>query len=351
MMSPTVHLSTRYDHHGNRAGYDRLSAYMPDVRVLRGLSVGPLWPIYRRIFYRVIGARIGHQHPYKAANALLELAAYRHALLNRRTLYHYLYGEENFRFLRATPSAPLVASFHQPTSVYESWGVRGKYLKNLSAIVILGEVQRAYFEQYLPSSSIYFVPHGVDTDYFRPSTRLRNDREFRCLTVGSWLRDHKTLHAAIQEVQSLPAGSGIVFDILGHPNGRKHYLDCPKVHYHSRLPEADLLALYRNADLAVIPLSGAVANNALLEAMSCGLPVVVTDIGAVREYTESSNVAYVPPFDPSALCRAILDLRADPARRAQLSEQARQNALRLDWKRVADRMREVYADILQRDQA
>lgn len=350
MIPPTVHLSMRFDHHGSHAGYDRISAYMPEVRMLQRLRIGPFWPIFRRIFHRTVRSRIGN-HPYKAANALLELNAYRHALLHRRTLYHYLYGEENFRLLRATRSAPLVASFHQPISICERWGVRGEYLKNLSAIVILSEVQRAYFEQYLPSSSIYFVPHGIDTDYFRPSSCVRSEGKFRCLTVGSWLRDHETFQAAIQEVQASPAGSDILFDIVGHPNDRKHYADCPQVRYFSRLPDADLLALYRSADLAVIPLSGAVANNALLEAMASGLPAVVTDIGGVREYTGNSSVAYVPPLDPSALCRAILDLRADPTRRLLLSEQARQNALRFDWKRVADRLREVYADVLHHTQS
>ncbi len=63
MTPSTVQLSTRYDHHGNRAGYDRLSAYMPDIQVLRGVSVGPLWPIYRRIFRYLVGSRIGHHHP------------------------------------------------------------------------------------------------------------------------------------------------------------------------------------------------------------------------------------------------------------------------------------------------
>lgn len=337
----------RFDHHSSHGGYDRISAYMPEVQVLRGLSIGPLWPIYRRIFHYTVRSRIGNQ-PYKATNALLELNAYRHTLLHRRTLYHYLYGEENFRLLRTPRSVPLVASFHQPTSICEAWGVGGEYIKNLSAIVILSEEQRAYFAQFLPSSSIYFVPHGIDTDYFRPSLRTEGNREFRCLTVGSWLRDHKTLRAAIQEVQGSPAGRHIVFDVVGHPKDRIHYTDCPQVRYLSGLPEADLLDLYRNADLAVIPLSNAVANNALLEAMASGLPVAVTDIGGVREYTGSADVAYVPPSDPSALGKAILDLRADPARRSQLAEQCRQSALRFDWNRVADRMREVYADVLQR---
>lgn len=337
----------RFDHHGSHAGYDRISAYMPEVRVLQRMRIGPLWPIYRRVFHRVVRPRIG-DHPYKAPNALLELNAYRHRLLHRPTLYHYLYGEENFRLLRATHSAPLVASFHQPTSFYEPWGVRGDYLKNLSAIVILAEVQRAYFEQYLPSSSIYFVPHGVDTDYFRPSPRIRDRREFHCVTVGTWLRDHKTFRAAIKEVQASPGGADIVFDILGRPDDSKHYSDCPQVRYHSRLPEEDLLRLYRNADLAVIPLSDAVANNALMEAMASGLPVVVTDIGGVREYTGSADLAYVPPLDPSALGRAILELKADPARRIRVAEQVRQHALGFDWKRVADRLRDVYADVWQR---
>src|SRR6478735_6102650 len=172
----------RFDHHVSHAGYDCISAYMPEVQVVRRLRIGPVWPFYRRIFPHIVRSRKTYD-PYKASNALLELNAYRHALFHRRTIYHYLYGEENFRLLRSSHSAPLIASFHQPTSISEGWGVLGDNLRNLSGIVILSQVQRAYFEQYLPSSSVYFVPHGIDTDYFRPSPRIGGNREFRCLTV------------------------------------------------------------------------------------------------------------------------------------------------------------------------
>ena len=316
---------------------------MPEATVLHRLPIGLAWPIHRRLFKRFVRPRIGN-HPYSADNALLELNGYRHYLLHGASIYHYLYGEENFRLLRLKSSS-LVATFHHPPVFYQDWGVTGEYLKKLSAVVILAECQRSYFEGFLPSSSVHFVPHGVDTGYFSPAESANPKVSFRCLTVGSWLRDYETLRSTILSFQANSSLNKVAFDIVGHPEGRKHYTDCPTVTYSSNLSEPDLLSLYHNADLAIIPLSDAVANNALLEAMSCRLPVVVTDVGGIRDYADDSCVAFVPPRDPGALRQTIAELIAAPSRRTQLAFAARRRAERFDWNRVASRLRDVYSSV------
>jgi glycosyltransferase involved in cell wall biosynthesis len=344
---PVVHLSMRFTHHGGHSGYDRISAYMPEATVVRRLRIGPIWPIYRRVFQRLVKPWSVGFHPYGAENMLLELNAYRHARRHRGSVYHFLYGEESFRLLRLKSSA-LVASFHQPPSILRAWRVAGHYLKRLSAVVILAEMQRRYFEEFLPAASIHRVPHGIDTDFFAPAApapKGPTPAAFRCLTVGSWLRDHETLRATIQSFQANPGPMPIAFDIVGQPASKQHYADCPLVTYHTHLSDSDLLALYRRADLTVLALTDSVANNALMEAMACGRPIVVTDVGGIREYADDSCAAFVPPRDPSALRHTIEDLQAAPARRAQLGETARRQALRYNWKRVVARMRDVYAEV------
>jgi len=344
MASGIVHLSMRWAHHSAHSGYDRISAFMPEATVLGRLPIGAAAPLYRRLFKRFVRPRIGN-HPYSADNSLLELNGRRHRIFHRTSLFHYLYGEENFRLLRST-SPRLVATFHHPPRFFAEWGVTGTYLRNLSGVVILGESQRSYFEGFVPPSSIHFVPHGIDTEYFTPASPVRPEGGFRCLTVGSWLRDHETLRATAHAFQSSPGSDRVTFDIVGHPDGKKFYADCPNVTFSSNLSEPELLSLYHRADLAVIPLTDCVANNALLEAMSCRVPVVVTDIGSIRDYANDTCAAFVPPGDPAALHQAISALRAAPSRREQLAGEARRHIARFDWKVVASRMREAYTSIL-----
>lgn len=66
----------------------------------------------------------------------------------------------------------------------------------------------------------------------------------------------------------------------------------------------------------------------ILEAMSCGLPIVATDVGAVREVVEDGVTGFVvPPLDPQAITQATLRLIHDPKLLRHMGEQARQHAV------------------------
>ncbi len=61
------------------------------------------------------------------------------------------------------------------------------------------------------------------------------------------------------------------------------------------------------------------------ESLAMGVPVVASDLPALRELADDSvAVRLVPPDDPDALAREIVTLAADPSRRGQLSARARE---------------------------
>ena len=74
--------------------------------------------------------------------------------------------------------------------------------------------------------------------------------------------------------------------------------------------------LYDWADVIVVPLRGnthASGLTVLLEAVALGKPVIVTDVGGLRDYFGTGHVSYVPPYDSAALRRTLDELRANPA--------------------------------------
>lgn len=72
------------------------------------------------------------------------------------------------------------------------------------------------------------------------------------------------------------------------------------------------------------------------EAMAAGVPVVATDVGAVREVLgDPPGGVLIPPEDPGALEAAARRLLEDDPRRARLSARARESARRFSWDRVA----------------
>ena len=109
-----------------------------------------------------------------------------------------------------------------------------------------------------------------------------------------------------------------------------------------RVDDDALLREYQSADLFLLPLTDCTANNSLLEAMACGLPLVATDVGGVRDYASVDCAALVPPRDGQAMAEAVLALCRDDGRREAMGRAARGRALELDWDRVAGRLVDVY---------
>ena len=66
-------------------------------------------------------------------------------------------------------------------------------------------------------------------------------------------------------------------------------------------------------------------SNAVLEMMSAGLPMIVTDVGGNAEAViQADNGFVIPPLDAVALQRALVDSYADQSRRATMGRRARQ---------------------------
>ena len=80
----------------------------------------------------------------------------------------------------------------------------------------------------------------------------------------------------------------------------------PRVKWHSgRIGDDALRELYQRAYLLLLPLEHAGTCNALIEALACGLPVVTTDVGGVRDYGGGNVYPVTPNNDDDAMVHLI----------------------------------------------
>jgi polysaccharide biosynthesis protein PelF len=84
---------------------------------------------------------------------------------------------------------------------------------------------------------------------------------------------------------------------------------------------------YGEADLVVLSSISEGFPFATLEAMLCGRPVVATSVGGTSEQITPECGRLVPPRDPEAFGRAVLDVLSDEAARRKMAEAARQRAV------------------------
>ncbi|MGC8872911.1 MAG: glycosyltransferase [Chloroflexia bacterium] len=91
------------------------------------------------------------------------------------------------------------------------------------------------------------------------------------------------------------------------------------VHFLGFVPEEDMPALYRAADLFAIASTCEVLSIPTLQALATGLPVVAVDALALPELVHDGiNGFLVPPGNPEALARAALRILNDPELAARM---------------------------------
>ncbi|WP_406216254.1 glycosyltransferase [Streptomyces canus] len=111
----------------------------------------------------------------------------------------------------------------------------------------------------------------------------------------------------------------------------------------------DTAPWYQAADLVVLPSLWEGMALAPLEAMSCGRPVVLTDVDGARESLPPALVprCLVPPGDPTRLAEAVTALLFDPLLREALGHQGRRHVLSThDVRLTAEAVAAVYRDVL-----
>ena len=111
-------------------------------------------------------------------------------------------------------------------------------------------------------------------------------------------------------------------------------------------PHEEMPGLLSSGDVAVFPSLMEATSVAALEAMACELPVVASAVGGLAEIVSADVGALVPPEDPGALARAIVDLLRDE-RLAEKGRLARERVTaRWSNDRLVERHLEVYEDLL-----
>jgi glycosyltransferase involved in cell wall biosynthesis len=106
---------------------------------------------------------------------------------------------------------------------------------------------------------------------------------------------------------------------------------------HSELPE-----LLGAADVMVLSSRSEGLANVWVEALACGTPVVITDIGGAREVLSDASAGRIVAREPDAIAAAVRDLLAGPPD----PQVVRRTAERFSWVRNAAELREHLSSLV-----
>lgn len=118
----------------------------------------------------------------------------------------------------------------------------------------------------------------------------------------------------------------------------------PGVHvYRDLKPNSpELIALFHEADLFVLPTRGDCTPVVLAEAASAGLPAVASNVGAISESVNDGETGYITDLTPESLVVALRELVVNPERRLAFGRAAERLAQqRMDSQKNAERVLDV----------
>jgi glycosyltransferase involved in cell wall biosynthesis len=173
---------------------------------------------------------------------------------------------------------------------------------------------------------------AVDPDFFYPAKQPKGeDSTFRIVTVGTliWKKGYEYALLAVRRL--LDQGVAAQLHIIGDGAERSRLLYTigdldlqGRVHLHGRLSPEAVRSRLQQADAFLLSSLSEGISNAVLEAMACGLPVVTTDCGGMREaVTDGVEGFVVPVRDPEAMAEALSRLVSDRDLGQRMGEAAR----------------------------
>jgi glycosyltransferase involved in cell wall biosynthesis len=198
----------------------------------------------------------------------------------------------------------------------------------------------------LPEEKVTVIPHGVlapaGDDGLPPE--LEGVEGPVALFFGL-LRPYKGLDVLLDAWRGI---EGAELWVVGMPRMDTSALRAaapPGVRFVERfVPDGQVAALFRRADLAVLPYREIDQSGVLFTALGVGTPLLLSAVGGFPEVAAAGAAELVPPGDPAALHDALARLLADPAARERLAAGARRAAAeRYGWDAIARAHLDLYA--------
>lgn len=133
------------------------------------------------------------------------------------------------------------------------------------------------------------------------------------LTVAS-IREEKGVDLLVKAIRSNRKFEDINFHIVGSNRGDAfsdaffHSIsDAKNIFYHPPVSPVQLVEYYQAADFFILPSRREGFNVSILEAMSCGIPVICTNVGGNKEIITDQTGIIAQDISPESLQSAILN--------------------------------------------
>jgi glycosyltransferase involved in cell wall biosynthesis len=245
-------------------------------------------------------------------------------------------------------------------SVLAGWYARfmmGSVLRRSDSVIAVsshtaGDLVKSFGDQY--SNKIKVIHEATSGEFSHVhEEKTKEDVKRRwglpdkfILYVGS-VKPHKNVSTLIKVFEKIKArGLPYQLVICGRWDKKEDYLKA-KIHENGikyigdEMPTEDLVVLYQMADVLVHLSLYEGFGLTVLEAMSCGTPVVTSNTSSIPEVAGLA-AAVVPPKDVEQITDAVCNILTDESLRLKMIEAGYENIKRFSWEKTAASTLNIY---------
>ncbi len=254
--------------------------------------------------------------------------------------------------------ASLVRTRHISSKISRDLLTRWVYRYGVKRVITTGEALRQQLirDNRLPENHVISVPTGIDTMRFIPGDKSLARQHLQLPTnrtiVGivatmRYLKGHLDLVEAAARLNRdhlwIFVGDGpsrrVIEDKIASLGLEQSVLLVGN--------QTDVVPWLQAMDLFVLPSYAEGVPQAVMQASSCGLPVVSTNVGGIPEIVRDGETGkLIPPGDVDQLVKAIEQILSDQPMRVRWAAQGRQLAMeRFGIEKMLDRMEKVFYSV------
>jgi glycosyltransferase involved in cell wall biosynthesis len=259
---------------------------------------------------------------------------------------------------------PVVLTAHDVTPREVRVGASGgtpAALRAVDAVIVHSHAgaRRVVEEAALPAERVHVIPHGAFTHLAdlpagpRPAA-LEGLEGKRVVLFFGLVRPYKGVDLLVEAIAG--TRDDVVLLVVGMPRmplapleqrAREQGISDRVRFVPHFVPDADVAAYFRRADLVVLPYREIEQSGVLYTALAFGTPLLLSGVGGFPEIAEHGAARLVEPGSVESLRAGLVQLLEDEEARRELSRAALALAEQHSWQRAAALTEELYERLLK----
>jgi len=219
-------------------------------------------------------------------------------------------------------------------------------MKNFDKIVAVSRNDEKLFSRI--SKNVVFIPNGVEMETY---SKIKRKPEKNMLLFIGRLSPNKRIDLLVELVYLLKEDApGVKLYVAGSEwRNEQKKLDAlvwkknleGSVIFTGEVSEKEKISLLSRAEFFVSASEYEGFGISVIEAMAAGLPVIANDIDSFRNFIQNGENGFLADFSNPEMVKNLI-MKIKDSDLLQISKNARQEASKYDWKKISERVDDIY---------